>query len=155
MPFNAFRNIPNVWLQSALSRSFPCTKREPNREILDTGGRTLLFDANTFYDRVGGRAVEWIESPHPQRERMSASILRRGLQLVAGLALVGVSSQASAEPSPRDCDGTLIMATYNKISRDFSDWRMASHVDEGTYNKIKGGNLQGRTILIIVSMSEI
>ncbi len=37
----------------------------------------------------------------------------------------------------KDCDSALVRATYNKIDFQFSDWRLAEKVDEGTYNQIK------------------
>lgn len=39
--------------------------------------------------------------------------------------------------SVTDCDSALIISTYNKIESSKSDWRMAVHVDEQTYSKLK------------------
>lgn len=53
-------------------------------------------------------------------------------------AMVWVSMFAvQAHASIADCDAALIVSTYNNIETSKSDWRMASHVDQGAYEKIR------------------
>jgi hypothetical protein len=47
--------------------------------------------------------------------------------------LVGLPAFAAVS----DCDSALIVSTYNSLEASKSDWRMARHVDENTYNQIK------------------
>lgn len=55
--------------------------------------------------------------------------------LAAVLPCIFVVPQAFAAVS--ECDGALILSTYNSLEASKSDWRMARHVDEGTYSQVK------------------
>jgi hypothetical protein len=54
------------------------------------------------------------------------------------------TTTAHSQNTIKDCDSALVLETYNRISRDLQDWRMAEHVEVGTYDEIKkGGGFSG------------
>jgi hypothetical protein len=59
----------------------------------------------------------------------------RLFRVVVVLPFIFVGLPALAAVS--ECDSALIVSTYNSLEASKSDWRMARHVDENTYNQIK------------------
>jgi hypothetical protein len=55
--------------------------------------------------------------------------------LIASVSLLLPTSAIAQDVA--QCDKALVMATYNRTDLAFLDWRLAEHVDEGTYDTIK------------------
>ncbi len=53
------------------------------------------------------------------------------------LAFLVFSPSTRAAESVAACEGALVKATYNRFSSEHLDWRLASYVNEKTYDEIK------------------
>ena len=68
--------------------------------------------------------------------------------LSASCAVFAVLSNATAHADGPDCNKALILSTYNSVSSDRLDYRLAESVDEETYKKIKEKHGGGITVPI-------